>query len=162
RQLGFDFLRLAINWSGIEPDEGQFDEAYLSRVDDAIACARDAGILVLVDLHEDAYSKEIGEDGAPLWAIRPPPAMLLEGPVDDLYDRRMSPEVQEAFRRFFDVTDAEGLQAAYLDMLDVIGARWNTEPAVAGFDLFNEPIVGEDEVDAFMIAAGARLRAAAP
>jgi endoglycosylceramidase len=162
RQLGFDFLRLPINWSGIEPDEGQFDEAYLARVDDAIACARDAGILVLVDLHEDAYSKEIGEDGAPLWAIQPPPDMLLEGPLDDLGQRRQSPQVQAAFRTFFDVTDPAGVQAAFLDMLDVVGARWNAEPAVVGFDLFNEPVVGEDEVDAFNFAAAARLRAAAP
>lgn len=63
RQLGFDLLRLPIQWSGIEPASGSYDDAYLARVDAAIACADAAGMLVVVDLHQDAYSKEIGEDG---------------------------------------------------------------------------------------------------
>src|SRR5262249_1547283 len=97
RALGFDLLRLPINWSGIEPTRDSFDEAYLDRVDAAVRCAADAGVYVLIDLHEDAYSKEIGEDGAPLWAIQPPPAMLLQGPLTDLGDRRTSAQVTAAF-----------------------------------------------------------------
>jgi endoglycosylceramidase len=162
RALGFDLLRLPINWSAIEPSEGTYDDAYLARVDDALACAEAAGVLVLVDLHQDAYSKEIGEDGAPLWAIVPAPTALLEGPLDDLGARRDSVQVQDAFRTFFDTSDTAGLQAAFTDMLAVVGARWNDHPAVIGFEIYNEPPVGAAEVDAFQLAAAARLRAAAP
>lgn len=83
-ELGLDFLRLPINWSAIEPTQSTYDEAYLDRVDAAVQCAARANVYVMIDLHEDAYSKEIGEDGAPLWAIQPPPAMLLQGPLTDL------------------------------------------------------------------------------
>ena len=162
RALGFDLLRLPINWSAIEPARGTFDEAYLARVDAAIGCAADAGILVLVDLHQDAYSKEIGEDGAPLWAIQPPPTELLEGPLTDLGARRTSSQVTAAFTTFFDPTDAAGLQAAFEDMLAVVGARWADHPAVIGFELYNEPPVGDAEVTAFHLAAAARMRAVAP
>jgi hypothetical protein len=162
RALGFDLLRLPIQWSAIEPARGMFDDAYLDRVDAAIRCAGAAGLYVVVDLHQDAYSKEIGEDGAPLWAIQPPPAMLLQGPLTDLDQRRTSPQVTAAFATFFDPSDPAGLQADFMTMLDHVATRWAIDPAVLGFELYNEPPVGEQQVDAFQIAAAARVRAAAP
>ena len=162
RELGIDFLRLPINWSGVEPTRGSYDEAYLARVDAAVRCAGDAGVYVMIDLHEDAYSKEIGEDGAPLWAIEPPPAMLLQGPLTDLGERRTSAQVTAAFDTFFAEGDPAGLQAAFFTMLDHVAARWADDPAVIGFELYNEPPVGAQLVDPFSIAAAARVRAAAP
>jgi endoglycosylceramidase len=162
RALGFDLLRLPINWSALEPTAGAFDDAYLDRVADAVHCAGDAGMVVLVDLHQDAYSKEIGEDGAPLWAIQPPPTMLLGGPLDDLGDRRLSAQVGAAFATFFDPADPAGLQAAFEDALAHVAARFADDPAVLGFDLYNEPPVKEPDVDAFTQVAAARVHAVAP
>lgn len=162
RQLGFDLLRLPINWSGVEPQQGAFDEAYLARVDAAIACAEAAGMVVVVDLHQDAYSKEIGEDGAPLWAIQPPPEQLLEGPLEDLGERRLSRQVRAAFDTFFDVDDASGLQAAFARMIGHVAARYADAPAVIGFELFNEPDTGTEQLAAFHARAAAAVRAAAP
>ena len=162
RRLGFDLLRLPINWSGVEPERGQYDESYLARVDAAIQCAGAAGIYVLVDLHQDGYSKEIGEDGAPLWAIDPPPTTLLQGPLDDLGARRVSAQVQDAFRTFFALDDASGLQAEFATMLTHVAARWADDPHVLGFEIFNEPDTGEANVDAFQANAAAAVRAAAP
>lgn len=162
RQLGFDLLRLPINWSGIEPTRGVYSESYLAKVDAAVECAHNAGVLVLVDLHQDAYSKEIGEDGAPLWAIDPPPTQLLQGPLDDLGARRVSPQVQDAFRRFFTPDDPSGLQAAFADMLTHVGTRYAKHPGVVGFEIFNEPDTGTVELDAFYARTGDALRSAAP
>jgi endoglycosylceramidase len=162
RELGFDLLRLPIQWSGIEPTRGTYNDAYLQRVDAAIDCAAAAGMVVLVDLHQDAYSKEIGEDGAPLWAIQPPPTELLQGPLTDLGARRLSPQVQAAFATFFAIDDASGLQAAFADMFAHVAARWATHPAVLGFELFNEPDTGSAELDAFHLRVGEAVRAAAP
>jgi hypothetical protein len=162
RALGFDFLRLPINWSGIEPVQGSYDEAYLARVDAAVQCAARAGIAVMIDLHQDAYSKEVGEDGAPLWAIQPPPTALLQGPLNDLGDRRTSPQVTAAFDTFFDRADPAGVRAAFLAVLDRVAARWADDSAVIGFEIFNEPPVGETLVDPFSFEAAERVRAAAP
>jgi endoglycosylceramidase len=158
--LGLDFLRLPINWSALEPAPGVFDDAYLDRVDAAVQCAAGVGMYVLVDLHQDAYSKEIGEDGAPLWAIQPPPQMLLQGPLDDLSARRTSPQVTAAFDTFFDASS--GLQDEFFAALDRVAARWADDPAVIGFEILNEPPVGEELVDAFHFKAAARVHAAAP
>ena len=162
REMGIDLLRLPINWSGIEPEQDVFDEAYLDRVAAAVDCAGDAGVYVIVDLHQDAYSKEIGEDGAPLWAIVPPPEMLLEGPLDDLEARRVSAQVMRAFDTFFDPADPAGLQAEFIEMLEHIAPRWADHPMVIGFEIFNEPTVGQDLIDAFHYKAAEALRAAAP
>jgi endoglycosylceramidase len=161
-ELGLDFLRLPINWSAIEPAQGVYDDGYLDRVDAAVQCAARAGLYVMIDLHEDAYSKEIGEDGAPLWAIQPPPQMLLQGPLTDLGTRRTSQQVAAAFDSFFAEGDPSGLQAAFDAMLDHVVRRWADDPAVIGFEIFNEPPVGEDLVDAFSKEAAATVRAAAP
>ena len=128
RQLGLDLLRLPINWSGIEPTRGIYDEAYLDRVDAAVQCAARAGLVVLIDLHQDAYSKEIGEDGAPLWAIQPPPTMLLGGPLTDLGDRRLSTQVQAAFATFFTIGDPSGLQSDYDAMLAHVAGAVGRRP----------------------------------
>ncbi len=162
RALGLDLLRLPINWSAIEPTMGSYDQAYLDRVDAAIRCAGDAGLVVVVDLHQDAYSKEIGEDGAPLWAIQPAPTMLLEGPLTDLGERRLSAQVQSAFETFFADGDPAGLRARFGAMLTVVATRWANDPAVIGFELFNEPDTSGAKLDAFQFEAAATVRAAAP
>jgi len=162
RQLGLDLLRLPIDWSGIEPDRGAYDEAYLDRVDAAVQCAARAGLVVVIDLHQDAYSKEIGEDGAPRWAIQPPPTQLLEGPLTDLGDRRLSAQVQDAFATFFATDDPAGLQADYAAMLGHVAARWADDPAVVGFELMNEPDTGAEKLDPFQFAAAAAVKGAAP
>jgi endoglycosylceramidase len=162
RALGFDLLRLPIDWSGVEPAPGAYDENYLAAVDAAVQCAASAGMYVLVDLHEDAYSKEIGEDGAPLWAIQPPPTMLLQGPLTDLGDRRVSAQVDAAFATFFDPSDPAMLQASYCAMLARVATRWAHDPAVIGFELFNEPVADAAQVDAFSTRAARCVRDAAP
>jgi endoglycosylceramidase len=109
------------------------------------------GILVFVDMHQDAYSKEIGEDGAPLWAFVPPPTMLLQGPSDD--SRRLSDQVLSAGFSFFDdkpATDGRPLQQAFIAAVSQIVKRYASHPALLGIEAFNEPIVlAPGELDTF-------------
>lgn len=154
RELGLGLLRLPINWSGVEPMEGVYDERYLDRVEEVVRFCGEAGVHVIVDFHQDAYSKEIGEDGAPLWAIQPPPEMLLEGPLgDSLSERILSTQVQRAFTSFFvdDDEDLEDqrLQAAFAAMARHVAARFADDPWVLGYDLFNEPVTSDRYLPAF-------------
>jgi endoglycosylceramidase len=162
RALGLNLLRLPINWSGIEPERDVYDEAYLEKVDAAVDCAGDAGVFVLLDMHQDAYSKHIGEDGAPLWAIVPEPEMLLEGPLEDLEARRTSRQVTEAFESFFAAGDPHGLQAEFIDAFGHVAARYAGHPMVIGFEIFNEPQAAAAELYPFQFAAAERVRAVAP
>lgn len=140
-EVGLNALRVPINWSGLQPEPGPLDETYLARLFELLDVCAEEEMWCLVDLHQDAYSKEIGEDGAPLWAIVPAPDELLEGPLLDLEERRLSDQVLRAFDTFF--TGQAGLQDAYLEMLGELAARLRDRPWVAGLEVFNEP-VGDD------------------
>ncbi len=145
RQMGFNAVRLPINWSALEPKDGAgFDEAYVDRIAAAVALMKQAGLHVLVDFHQDAYSKEIGEDGAPLWAIRPPPTELLGGPLTDLDKRRTSPQVLAAFSTFFGDGGAD-LRTRFAAAVAHVAERFAAESAVVGIEILNEPLPDNDD-----------------
>ena len=125
RSLGYDTLRLPLSWSGLEPTEdGGFNAAYMTRLAEVVDHCKKAGIFVFFSMHQDGYSKEIGQDGAPLWAIKPPPTKLLEGPLVDLSERILSDQVGNAFGTFFgDSADGTYLRKRFGAMAaHVIGA----------------------------------------
>lgn len=160
-ELGLNLLRLPVNWSAIEPERGAYQAAYAERVRALVSTCHEQGVYTLVDLHQDAYSKHIGEDGAPLWAIVPPPDELLEGPLEDLAERRTSPQVLRAFSSFFD--NDEGLQDAFGAMTAWLAAELDGAPGLVGLELFNEPVAFDDEaLHAFHRAVGEAVRAEAP
>lgn len=164
REAGFNVLRLPMQWSGVEPTEsGGFSSVYLDRVAAVVTLCREAGLWVLLDLHQDAYSKEIGEDGAPLWAIVPPPKRLLEGPLTDLAARRTSAQVLRAFETFFgDGSEGERLRARFARMAAAVATRFRGDPTVIGYEVFNEPIGTDAQVRRLNVSTAEAMRAADP
>ncbi|HEY3843551.1 MAG TPA: cellulase family glycosylhydrolase [Acidimicrobiales bacterium] len=101
RGLGFDFIRLPVNWSQLEPTPGNYSATYLDRIAQVVGWARQQGIYVLIDMHEDNYSRFTPEtapvslppllaptmesgghaDGAPPWAVMSDgvPALSVDG-----------------------------------------------------------------------------------
>jgi endoglycosylceramidase len=139
-EVGINALRVPINWSGLEPEPNlsSLDRTYLDRLDRVLDDCAALELWCLIDLHQDAYSKEIGEDGAPLWAIIPPPEQLLGGPLEDLVARRTSTQVLRAFDSFFNNID--NVQDAYLVMLQRLAIHVRDKPYVLGIEVFNEPV----------------------
>jgi endoglycosylceramidase len=164
RALGFNVLRLPVQWSGLEPTEsGGFDAAYVDRIAAVVALCRQAGLLVLIDWHQDAYSKEIGEDGAPRWAIVPAPEQLLGGPLTDLAARRTSRQVLRAFETFFgDGPDGERLRMRFVRAAAHVAARFVGDPTVIGYETYNEPIASDAQVLRVNVETARAMRAADP
>jgi endoglycosylceramidase len=150
-QLGWNVMRLPVSWSGLEPQPQQYPDAWFQKLDVILDMATRHHFYVIIDMHQDAYSKEIGEDGQPLWAIVPPPTMLLGGPYDDA--RRLSGQVLQAGYSFFgnaNATDGRPLQDAYVAAVQRVVQHVVGNPAVLGYEAFNEPVVlNHDELDAF-------------
>ena len=163
--LGFDLLRLPISWSGLEPEPGRYDAAYLARIATVVDLCRAHGILVLIDFHQDAFSKEIGEDGAPRWVLD---ELLgtgnypyLGGPLTDLTARRFAPATIEAFRQFF--RNAAGVQDQLAAAASLVARRFAREPAVLGYEIMNEPLAlvlpdGNDALLAFHVRVAQAIR----
>ncbi len=150
-ELGMNVVRLPVSWSGLEPQPQAYSQPFLDKISAVLDLAREHHFYVFIDMHQDAYSKEIGEDGAPLWAIVPPPAHVLSGPSDD--SRRLSGPVLSAGWNFFaddTATDGRSLQDAFVAAVQVVVRHVVGDPAVLGYEAFNEPVVlREDQLDLF-------------
>lgn len=168
-ELGFNLLRLPVNWSGIEPEEGVYDTAYLDRIGALVDACEAAGVWTIVDLHQDAYGKDIGEDGAPLWAIQPPPPELLEGPLtsEELARRRLSAPVLAAFNSLYGdaaLPSGRTLHQAHAEMTGHLAGFLRDHPGAVALELHNEPVSLGDQaaLDAFHAASTEAVQAAYP
>ena len=157
RALGFNVVRLALSWSLLEPQPGQYSTDYLDRIAQVVGWARDEGIYTILDMHENAYSRYIprpakvtlpggklpslfDQTGAPKWAT------VSDGLPGDkfLNQREISPSVGAAFTNFWLNTKVvgEGLQDHYLGAVATLARRFREESAVVGYGAFNEPWPG--------------------
>ena len=142
RDWGFNFARMIILWDGLEPEKGVFDESYLDGIAERLEWYREAGIHVVLDMHQDLYAAHFGGDGAPLWAIEDNglPAEYQE-PWQLNY---LDPGVMAAFANFWSYNNPKYayLQEHYEMAVMKIVERFHDHPAVIGYDLMNEPYFG--------------------
>jgi len=162
REFGFDALRLPLSWSAIQPNmTGGYDESYLDVVAKVVGYCHDAGVRVLLDLHQDDYSKMMGGDGAPLWAIQPPPTMT--GPPPAGVNPATEGQVISAFDTFFGTTaQGKALQAAFIAMATHVAARFASDPTVIGLEIYNEPPLDIGTLIPFYKTALASVRKVMP
>jgi endoglycosylceramidase len=159
RRWGMNAVRFLIFWSGVEPEPGQYDEEYLLSVDERIAWARDAGLYVILDMHQDLWSEAIpGGNGAPAWAT------LDEGQphftVGDIWSTAyyVSPMVHRVFDNFWankPGPDGIGIQDHFARAWRHVAEHYANSPTVIGFDLMNEPFPGssiQQVTDALLLA----------
>jgi endoglycosylceramidase len=158
--LGYNVIRLNVSWSLLEPAPGRIDGTYLNRIAQVVGWAGRARIYVVIDMHQDAWSKylytRVGEtcappfqairgfDGAPAWASEHlAPVCALNGV------RELDPAVQEDFQKLYDDTpapDGVGLQEHYASAMLALARRFHDQPAVAGYEIINEPSPGFNAV----------------
>jgi endoglycosylceramidase len=163
RALGFSVVRLVVNWSQLEPTAGAYSPTFIERVAQVVSWARQQGIYVILDMHQDQYSRYIlpaakgiapsgcspsgGGDGAPAWAVLDDgkPGCALFG-INEL-----NPAESAAFYNFWQnahVPAAQGqapgtgLQDHYIGALAALAHRFENDPAVLGYELMNEPQPG--------------------
>lgn len=146
RRWGMNAVRLLLFWSAIEPEPGRYDETYLASVDASIARARDAGLYVILDMHQDLWSAAVrGGNGAPAWATLDDglPHFTLGSVWSTAY--YVSPQIHRAFDNFWKNApgpDGVGIQERFALAWRHVAERYADTPAVIGFDLMNEPFPG--------------------
>ena len=60
RDAGFNSVRFLVNWEGVEPvEQGKYDLAYLATVRKNVELANKYGIYVLMDMHQDSFSRHL-------------------------------------------------------------------------------------------------------
>ncbi|MEM2795018.1 MAG: glycoside hydrolase family 5 protein, partial [Thermofilaceae archaeon] len=115
---GFNAVRLPIGWAYLEPEPGRYSEEYLRLIDKVIVWCKIHGLYVVLDMHQWRWGPKYGGCGMPDWVT--PNASSEE----------------EAAKEFFSKPELwEKLAEAW----KVVAQRYRDEPAVAAYDLFNEP-----------------------
>jgi hypothetical protein len=171
RSWGFTFARLLVTWEAIEhAGPGIYDEAYLDYVRAIAARADRHGISLVIDPHQDMWSRFSGGDGAPGWTLEaagfdlahldatgaavthqlhgdPMPRVLWVTNGGKLAAATM-------FTLFFGGSDfaprttADGrpiqeyLQRHYIDAFARVAERLRDLPNVIGYGTMNEPLCG--------------------
>jgi hypothetical protein len=70
RAWGFTLLRLLVPWEAVEhAGPGQYDQDYLAYLDALVGLAGDYDLQVLIDPHQDTWSRLCGGSGAPGWTL---------------------------------------------------------------------------------------------
>ncbi|TNE99172.1 MAG: hypothetical protein EP326_08550 [Deltaproteobacteria bacterium] len=141
-KIGFNLVRLPVNWSGIQPNPTEFNEAYISKILSFMDICEKFELDVLIDMHQDAYSKEIGEDGAPDWAILPKNFTPNPGgELGNLTLKRISLDTQYAFTSFWKnlKVNGTGLQDHYINSIIFLLKKVSKHKSFVGIELFNEP-----------------------
>ncbi|CAJ1360146.1 unnamed protein product, partial [Effrenium voratum] len=70
RGWGFTLLRLVITWEAVEhAGVGEYDLEYLQYLKEVCSRAGEKGFWVIIDPHQDCWSRWTGGDGAPGWTL---------------------------------------------------------------------------------------------
>lgn len=171
RSWGLTLVRLVITWEAIEhAGPGQYDEAYLDYLTEVVRRAGDHGLNVLIDMHQDVWSRFSGGCGAPGWtfeaaglditSFKATGAAIVHATHGDPFPRMIWPTngwklaAATMYTLFFGgdhfaphaLVDGEPiqgfLQRHYFGALRRVAARMRQFPHVIGYDLFNEPMPG--------------------
>ena len=164
REWGFNCIRLGIFWDAVEPEPGRYDDEYLSGVDKRIQWAKENGIYVLLDMHQDLFSGKFsgGGDGAPEWAVLDDGKPHIHPGTIWSAAYFTSPAVHAAFDNFWankPASDGVRIQDHFAKAWQHVARRYAHEPAVIGYDVFNEPFPGSGILQDFQLKMQAAAEA---
>lgn len=163
-EWGMTAIRFITTWSAIEPTDGGFDDAYLDELATRVQWAADAGLAVILDMHQDVYGEGFGFDGAPRWTCDEARYAAFV-PRDPWALNYADENVMACFDDLWTVR-RDRMVAAWRRVAE----RLADSPAVIGFDPINEPNWGtyavgrfeRDRLEPYYDAVVAAVRGAAP
>lgn len=136
---GFDTVRLGVLYAGVEPQRGQYDDAYLDSIGRTVALLAAHHIRAQLDFHQDMYNERYQGQGFPAWAALDDglPAQPQAGfPGNYL----VQPALQRAEDNFY--ANKDGLVDHYAAAWAHVATRFRGVSGVLGYDLINEPMPG--------------------
>jgi len=136
--LGFDAVRLAWFWRGLEPAEGQFDKAYLDGIAAVYRKLAARGVFVVLDSHQDGFGDRFNGLGFPDYVT------FDDGLPFDTSTKfplnYFQPATSRAFDNFY--AGRGGSWWYYARAWQTMARRFAGDPMLVGYDLMNEPWPG--------------------
>jgi endoglycosylceramidase len=149
---GFNAVRLTIFWEAIEPEPSIYNRSYLHEVEKMAEQASERGIYVILDMHQDLYSRWFGGDGAPSWALNNETnnRSFLSG-SQWFQGYILSRDVRASFTHFF---KSDYLKEHYCKAWSEVAKSVKGNEYILGYDIMNEPSGGDLPNDAGQLENG--------
>lgn len=170
RSYGFNIVRLGVMWPGMEPgNEGSYNETYLDACEEIVDNLASEGIYVILDLHQDLWHRKYCGEGVPDYvqskcsksfenkrkkSFPAPVAKADSYPIDEegnpaldsclskfFASYYMTEEVSSAFQCLYD--NEGSLWSSLGKVWQKIASRFKTKTSVLGYELINEPWMGD-------------------
>lgn len=145
REFGMNSIRLLVSWSAVEPAQGKIDAAYLDALAERVAWAKRAGLLVVIDMHQDIYGEGFEGNGAPRWTCDEARYKAFV-PAESWFFSYLDPNVIACFDGFW---TSPSLQDSYADAAAAVARRVRDDEVVIGVDVMNEPFWGSQPTTTF-------------
>jgi endoglycosylceramidase len=147
---GMNAIRYVTSWAAVEPSSGVYDETYLDALAQRMDWARQAGLFVVIDMHQDVYGEGFvsgGGDGAPKWTCDASHYANFVPNTSEWYFNDLDADVDACYDGFWHSTD---LQRHYVNAWKHLAARLSGyDDVILGFDPMNEPYWGTYAITAF-------------
>lgn len=144
QRWGFNAVRLAWFWKGLEPQRGQIDQGYvaeLERVGDLLARRN---VFTLLEAHQDGYNERLGGAGFPDWAT--------VGEVPPNANGLLGEAAWTAFENLY--ANGDGVADSFAEAWRVMAAAFADNPRMLGYDLINEPGAGRASAGCLALEQG--------
>lgn len=165
RQWGCNCIRFLVLWAGVEPQPGRYDDAYLDALRQRLDWAAEAGLYVILDMHQDVFGEKYGFDGAPAWACLDNGVQFSRDDTHLWGANYFDPAVMTAFDSFWanaPAPDGLGVQEHFVRAWRYVVEKLGSHPAVIGYDLLNEPFYGNILREPQTVAAFVKISAILP
>ena len=151
KEWGFNAVRLGTMWSGVEPEQGKYNETYLQVIRDQLNNLADNGLYAFLDMHQDVLSKRFGTyDGAPSWLVDLLPKAKHPYPwpwnsTKPFYGgnwakQYLTEDCGTAFQGLYDnVNHSQDMLIAFWKK---VASTFKDMTSVLGYELINEPWAG--------------------
>lgn len=151
---GMNVIRLHVAWEGVEPQRGQYNFTYIQKLREIVQSCDKYGISVILDSHQDLFSKKFCGEGFPDWAVKHNHTFPFPLPIKLRKDAQGYPLVEDCLKQPFalfyttyDVmrfqqdffTDADGIAGHFANMWIEVAKVMHDLPNVLGYEIVNEP-----------------------
>ena len=172
KSLGLNVIRLGFMWPGLEPSRGKYNDTYMQVMQKIVTLSEKYGIYVLLDMHQDAFSRVLCVEGLPTWAVNTGNAKGFPEPLHDPYvndpktgmptdedcakfvwsDYYLTEATSVAFQNLYNNTD--GLLDRWAAFWAKTASGFKDFPNVIGYELINEPWAGDVYADPLLFIPG--------
>lgn len=141
-EWGHNVVRLPFSWEAVEPEQGTYDTVYMARLVRFSEHLSERGVRVILDFHQDVFSRAYCGDGFPLWASSEPdrPIPAIEDCADWFWQYLTASPIDEEFARFW--RNDDNLRDQFLAMWQYVIEETRHIEGVVGYEMLNEPYEG--------------------